>query len=96
MRIRQSRPTSFAASLLVVCLSGCSGGAEPGPPAVESRPEAPIDVASPLGEALTFHASFDNGLDADWALGDGQIYTAPSYEEQDQAAPLTGVMAGTR
>jgi Concanavalin A-like lectin/glucanases superfamily len=29
-----------------------------------------------LSAALTFHASFDHGADADFALGDSQIYTA--------------------
>ena len=43
------------------------------------------NATSILGDVLTFHASFDNGVDADWALGDRQIYTAPSYAEQDQA-----------
>ena len=43
-----------------------------------------------LSEVLTFHASFDRGVDADWALGDRQIYTAPSYAEQDQAVPGIG------
>jgi hypothetical protein len=30
-------------------------------------------------QALTFHASFDKGLDADFALGDKRIYTAPVW-----------------
>jgi hypothetical protein len=28
-----------------------------------------------LAEALTFHASFDHGPDADFAGGDGRIYS---------------------
>ncbi len=43
-----------------------------------------------LSEALTFHASFDQGPDADFALGDPKIYTAPSWEESDQARPGIG------
>lgn len=43
-----------------------------------------------LGEALTFHASFDQGPDADFALGDPKIYTAPSWGESDQAQPGIG------
>ena len=43
-----------------------------------------------LADSLTFHASFDNGLDADRAEGDPRLYTAPSYEEQDQAEPGLG------
>ena len=49
-----------------------------------------VDAASALTSSLTFHASFDNGLDADRAAGDSQLYTAPSYDEQDQAEPGLG------
>jgi hypothetical protein len=38
-----------------------------------------------LATALSFHASFDNGADADFALGDKRIYTAPSYKNLDAA-----------
>ena len=69
---------------LVVFLSGCSSGVEPEPSTTGSSTEESLDATAILG-VLTFHASFDNGVDADWALGDGQIYTAPSYAEQDQA-----------
>jgi hypothetical protein len=40
-----------------------------------------------LAEALTFHASFDQGTDADTALGDRRIYTAKSYRERSDARP---------
>lgn len=33
-------------------------------------------VRASLAEALTFHASFDHGPDADFALGDGRLYSA--------------------
>ncbi len=38
-------------------------------------------------KARTFHASFDHGADADFALGDKRIYTAPSYKAQAEAKP---------
>jgi Concanavalin A-like lectin/glucanases superfamily len=38
-----------------------------------------------LGAALTFHASFDNGPDADFGLGDKRIHTAPSYKNLEAA-----------
>ena len=38
-------------------------------------------------QSLTFHASFDKGLDADFALGDKHIYTAPDYKAQMEAKP---------
>ena len=78
-----SRATSWATLLLVVFLSGCSGGVAPEPSVSGSPPEASFDATDALAEVLTFHASFDDGIDADWALGDRQIYTAPSYAEQD-------------
>src|SRR5262245_40897088 len=37
--------------------------------------------------SLTFHASFDRGMDADFALGDKRIYTAPDYKAQMDAKP---------
>lgn len=42
---------------------------------------------SSLREALTFHASFDHGPDADFALGDRRIFTALSIKEPRQATP---------
>lgn len=37
---------------------------------------------SGLAEALTFHASFDNGPDADFAKGDGALYTATAVRPE--------------
>ncbi len=38
-------------------------------------------------EGLLFHASFDNGLNAHQAKGDSQLYSSPSYKQQDKATP---------
>jgi len=38
-------------------------------------------------QSLTFHASFDQGLEADFALGDKRIYTAADYKAQMEAKP---------
>jgi len=35
------------------------------------------ESVSLIKENLTFYASFDNGIDADFALGDNQLYTSP-------------------
>jgi hypothetical protein len=43
-----------------------------------------------LRKALTFHASFDHGTDADFALGDRRLYTASSYENRTDAKPGIG------
>ena len=83
-----------SAWVLALCLAGCGGA---GPQEAAGRevgePEAAgsaAGVGSALASALTFHASFDNGIDADRAPGDPHIYTAPSYEEQGQAEPGLG------
>ena len=84
----------MSASVLGLCLAaGWGGGApESGAPdlAALEAAESPADVAGALASSLTFHASFDNGVDADRAAGDPRLYTAPSYEEQDQAEPGLG------
>lgn len=38
-------------------------------------------------ESLAFHASFDQGPNADFARGDGRIFTATDRNKRDQAAP---------
>jgi hypothetical protein len=66
-------------AVLVVCLllaAGCSG---PSGGSSES--------GSPLAEALMFYASFDDGWDAGFAGGDRRLYSAASYDEQENATP---------
>ncbi len=38
-----------------------------------------------LKEALSFYASYDSGVDADFASGDKQLYTVPNREARDSA-----------
>lgn len=40
-----------------------------------------------LRKALTFHASFDQAVDADFALGNKQLFTATSYKSRGDARP---------
>ena len=47
----------------------------------------PAAPAQDWKQSLTFHASFDQGLDAGFALGDKRIYTAPDYKAQMEAKP---------
>jgi hypothetical protein len=47
----------------------------------------PKSTHQPLRQALTFHASFDHGLDADFALGDPVLRHAPSLAKQAEAKP---------
>src|SRR4030095_12991829 len=50
-----------------------------------------IDPAAAANEALrkdlTFHASFDQVVDADFAVGSKQLYTATSYKKREDAKP---------
>ena len=43
-------------------------------------------VFSGLKSALTLYASFDNGVDADFALGDPKLYTVNNRKAKDSAA----------
>jgi hypothetical protein len=46
-----------------------------------------IAAQASLASALTFHASFDTGADADFAAGDRRMFTAASYRALDSAQP---------
>jgi len=46
--------------------------------------------AQEMRKALTFHASFDKGAEADFALGDRRLYTATSYKTREDAKPGIG------
>jgi hypothetical protein len=48
---------------------------------------AAFAYGQPAKDALLFHASFDKGIDADFAKGDRRLYSAPSYKEQQSAKP---------
>ena len=55
-------------------------------PASAAESSSPAPLAA-LRDALAFHASFDNGADADFARGDRRIFTAADRNKRDQAAP---------
>ena len=82
-------PPYLVTSVLAVWLGACSDGGIVEPTADEPSPEV-ANLTGDLRQALTFHASFDNGADADWARGNRRIHTAPSYEALDQATPGLG------
>ncbi|MCL4859328.1 MAG: hypothetical protein KJZ93_07970 [Caldilineaceae bacterium] len=44
-------------------------------PADTPASQPPASLRAGLAQALTFHASFDHGADADFAIGDKQVYT---------------------
>jgi hypothetical protein len=47
----------------------------------------PVRQRESLRNSLTFHASFDGRVDADFARGDPLLYHAPSRDEVDQRRP---------
>jgi hypothetical protein len=49
------------------------------------------NIRASLAQALTFHASFDHGSDADFALGDKQLYTATIQDGQRVVALAPGL-----
>jgi len=66
----------MAILLLAAFLSGCA-----------CCPFSKKSANVSLREALTFHASFDHGPDADFARGDRRIYTASSFNKRAEAKP---------
>jgi len=67
--------------LLVIGTAGCSVSDQ----AKVTEDQSP--ATDGLGAALSLHASFDQGPTADFARGDAQIYSAPKYDQLDQASP---------
>ena len=61
--------------------------AEHTPDRIETAPADPTPEQAFLSGALTLHASFDEGPDADFALGDPLLYTVPLRGDPDQAQP---------
>jgi hypothetical protein len=61
------------------------GGVSRGAHAEITAARDDVRTGTSLKEALTFFASFDGGFDADFALGDGKMYTAPSFAKRSDA-----------
>lgn len=57
----------------------------------DTPPRATSDVRASLARALTFHASFDRGPDADVALGDPRLYSVAAGQPQNDAALSPGL-----
>lgn len=69
-------PSTTAAITLVLMTLGCACPFAPKPSAERS-----------LRSALTFHASFDHGVRADFGRGDRELYTASSFNARSNALP---------
>ena len=76
--------------VLLACV--LASGAAPSTPANMAQQDA-------LRTSLTFHASFDGGVNAVKASGDGTLYSAPAMKARDQATaglPATGEVLHAR
>ena len=76
-------------TFLLLGLAGCAPQADE-PVEIEAAPEPPSSSSGGLRAALSFHASFDSGPDADFARGDRTLFTASSYDDTSDAAPGIG------
>ena len=85
--MRGAHPWARVGSAIVlVAAMGCAQVAEDD----EATATPGDDGTAAIAAALTFHASFDAGPDADYALGDATLYAAPSYQAQEEALPGIG------
>ena len=72
----------LGAAFLLLALVACSSAGSEGS---EASPSDAGSEQAVLADALTLHASFDHGPGADFARGDPQLYTAPSWDEAEEA-----------
>ncbi len=56
-----------------------------------AAPRRPYPSTGGLAEALTFHASFDDGPDADFGSGDGRIYSVTVEHGQETGELIPGL-----
>lgn len=73
----------LATSLLFSCKQKETAEEPAAEAELETKTENPNHRA--LKDALTLYASFDSGVDADFAVGDARMYTVPNRQERDSA-----------
>ncbi|WP_103867208.1 LamG-like jellyroll fold domain-containing protein [Aquimarina sp. I32.4] len=79
---------TFIIAICSVTLYSCKQNEKPKEVTVNKETTAVDTININLKEALTFYASFDHGVKADFSLGDPRIYTVPNRKTVDS------VMAG--
>lgn len=72
----------YIALIIVLCTTGLTSCKEKNVKKVEGKEDI---TSANLREALTFYASFDTGVNADFAAGDPRIYTVPNRNARDSA-----------
>ena len=88
--MHRSRRRNLIVSMLAAAALAAVPGCTPPEGSGDVETTESSSMTDSLKSALTFHTSFEDGPDAAFALGDRRIYTAPSYEKQDQALPGIG------
>lgn len=79
-----SKTSSTKQTVIILALFLCSMSACKQKKTQEKEaPENPTHIS--LRQALTFYASFDTGVNADFALGDSLMYTVPNRNARDSA-----------
>ena len=81
LELIDSRQMAVGAVLLLSTVAGACATEESMPDANDG---SQLTIIEALGEALTFHSSFNSETDADFGLGDSKIYSAPSYDELEK------------
>lgn len=79
VKLHSIKHIAIIITLCVLSLNSCKEKS-PKEKAVEENP-----TYIGLRQALTFYASFDKGLNADFALGDSLMYTVPNRNARDSA-----------
>lgn len=77
------RTTTFIVAISVVTLYSCKQEKKVEKTTTVTNKIDPNQIS--LKEALTFYASFDQGVDADFSLGDAHLYTVPNRKVMDSA-----------
>ncbi|WP_430965322.1 LamG-like jellyroll fold domain-containing protein [Spongiimicrobium sp. 2-473A-2-J] len=72
----------YMAPIIVLCTIGLISCKEKNAKKVAVKEDT---TATHLREALTFYASFDTGVNADFAAGDSLMYTVPNRNARDSA-----------
>lgn len=80
----KTQHTLFVCSFLLLCISCKEKSEEKDAPVAPAISTTNADLTF-LKEALTFYASFDQGIDADVAVGDKSLYSVPNRKATDSA-----------
>lgn len=83
----RTRPLCLLASLFVATVSAPAFLAAQNAPSSQTAQRSATALRDSLKATLGFLASFDRGVDADYAHGDPLIYSAPAYNKLGAAAP---------